>query len=96
MSLARVIRAVTTLIVAPALMVLGTAAAASAGTAPDTWPEGETLSTLETLAWFVLLPLGLAAVIGIIAAAVAARSHNFVPTPPSTEVEPAPQKDPTH
>jgi len=81
MSLARVITAVT----ATLLAVVAAATPASASTAPDTWPQGEALSTLEWLAIFVGGTLLLVVVITVLAAAVNAkvRHHVVVPGPPS-------------
>lgn len=81
MSLARVITAVT----ATLLAVVATATPASASTAPDTWPQGETLSTLEWVGLFVGGTLLLFVVIWGLAAAVNAkvRHHVVVPGPPS-------------
>lgn len=93
MNMARVIAVVTTSLAA----IVATASGAAASSAPESWPVGESLSTLETLAYFVGIPVLLFAVIWGLAAAVAAKSRNFVPTiPTSTEIEKAPGHDVAH
>lgn len=84
MSLARVF---TTLVAAVAALLVGTAGPAAATTAPFTWEQGESLSTLYVLGIFGGVPLALFAVIWIFAAATARR--NYVPPAPSAEVEKA-------
>ncbi len=83
MSLARIL----TILSATVMAIAATATSASATTAPDTWETGEGLTTMQTLAYFVGGPILLVAVIWVLAAAVVAKSRNFVPTPPSTEIE---------
>jgi len=87
MSLARVITVVTATVVA----VLTTASSATAATTtPDTWAVGDQWSTLEALGFFIGIPLLLILGIGGVAAAVVAKSRNFVPViPDSTELEKA-------
>lgn len=88
MRLARVITAVT----ATLLVVVAAASPASASTAPDTWPQGESLSTLEWVGLFVGGTLLLVVVITGLAAAVNAKVHHHVvvPGPPSgTAIEAA-------
>lgn len=78
MSLARVITAVT----ATLLAVVALATPASASTAPDTWPQGEGLSTLEWVGLFVGGTLLLFVVIWGLAAAFNAKAHHHVVVPP--------------
>lgn len=88
MSLARVITAVT----ATLLVVVSAATPASASTAPDTWPQGESMSTLEWMGLFIGGTLLLVVVIWGLAAAVNAkvRHHVVIPGPPSgTAIEAA-------
>lgn len=93
MNLARVIAVVTASLAA----VVATASGAAASSVPESWPVGEGLSPLETLAYFVGIPVLLFVVIWGIGAAIAAKSRNFVPTiPASTEIEKAAGHDVAH
>jgi len=78
MSLARVITAVT----AALLAVVAVATPASASTAPDTWPKGDGLSTLEVIGIFGGGTVGLFVVIWLLAAAMNAKmQHHVVASP---------------
>ena len=78
MSLARVITAVT----AALLAVVAVATPASASTAPDTWPQGEGLSTLEVIGIFGGGTLALFVIIWGLAAAFNAKlRHHVVASP---------------
>lgn len=91
MSFARVITVVT----AAFVTVLASASTASAATTtPDTWAVGESITPLEAIALFIGGPLLLLVGIWAVAAAVVAKSRNFVPTiPDSTELEKVPSHD---
>lgn len=80
------VRAFTVLTSAIAAVLL-TAVSASASTEPSTWPDGESISTLEVLGIFVGLPVLLFVVVGLIGVIHAQKGRNYVPPPPSTEVE---------
>ena len=84
MSLARILTVLSVAIVA----VGASATSAVASTTPSTWAVGETMSTGQALLYFVGGPILLGAIIWVVAAAVVAKSRNFVPTIPSTEIEP--------
>jgi hypothetical protein len=79
-SLARVVAILTFATV----LVAGLASPALAD-APSTWAEGESRSALENLIFFGGGTVGLIAVISLFALLTA--RNNYVPPPPSTEVE---------
>ncbi|MBM9463236.1 hypothetical protein JL108_07225 [Aeromicrobium sp. YIM 150415] len=81
------VRAFTTLVAAVAAVLVATAGPAAASTAPFTWEQGESLSTLYVVGIFAGVPLALFVVIWIFGAATA--RNNYVPPAPSTEVEKA-------
>ena len=70
-----------------AVLLVGMAAPALAD-APSTWDEGEGRSALENIIFFGGSTLGLIAVISLFALLTA--RNNYVPPPPSTDVEVAP------
>lgn len=78
---------VTTVVTLTLLAVVASATSASASTTPDTWAQGESMSTLGVIGVFVGLPVALFLVIYAVGAVIAAKSRNFVPAPPSTDVE---------
>ncbi|MGH3459018.1 hypothetical protein [Aeromicrobium sp.] len=67
-----------------AVLIVGPAAPAMADS-PSTWAEGEPRSILENLIFFGGGTLGLIAVITLLALLTA--RTNYVPPPPSTDVE---------
>jgi hypothetical protein len=67
-----------------AVLVVGLAAPALAD-APTTWDEGQRRSDLENLIFFGGSTIGLIALISLFAVLTA--RNNYVPPPPSTEVE---------
>lgn len=77
---ARIVALLTTAVV----LVVGFAAPALADS-PSTWEDPPTRSTLDTLVLFGGSTLGLIAVISLFALLTA--RNNYVPPPPSTEVE---------
>lgn len=92
MSLARVITAVT----AALLAVVALATPASASTAPDTWPQGESLSTLEWVGLFVGGTLLLFVVIWGLAAAFNAKLQHHVVSSPANPDAVAVEGTPHH
>jgi len=82
-----ILRALSVIPAAAAVVLLAVASPAAASTAPYTWDPGEGISTLQVIGTFVGIPLLLVAVIWVFALATARNNH--VPPPPSTEVEQA-------
>ena len=72
------------LLTSVAVLLVGLAAPALADT-PSTWAEGESRSRLENLVFFGGSTIGLIVVITLFALLTA--RHNYVPPPPSTDVE---------
>lgn len=83
----RIVRALSVLPAAVAVVLFAAASPAAATTAPYTWEKGEGMSTLQLIGTFVGGPLLLFVVIWIFALATARNNH--VPPSPSTEVEQA-------
>jgi len=92
MSLARVTTAVT----AALLAVVAAATPASASTAPDTWPQGESLSMLEVLGIFGGGTLLLFVVIWGLAAAFNAKLQHHVVASPANRDAVAVEGTPHH
>ena len=67
-----------------AVLLVGLSAPALADS-PTTWAEGESRSTLENLIFFGGSTVGLIVVISLFALLTA--RNNYVPPPPSTDVE---------
>ena len=79
---------VVAILTSVAVLLVGMAAPALAD-APITWSDGESRSALDNLIFFGGSTLGLIAVISLFAVLTA--RNNYVPPPPSTEVEVAPE-----
>jgi hypothetical protein len=75
---------VVILLTSTAVLLAGLAAPALAD-APSTWAEGESRTFLENLIFFGGSTVGLIAVISLFALLTA--RNNYVPPPPSTDVE---------
>jgi hypothetical protein len=75
---------IVALLTSAAVLLVGMAAPALADE-PTTWVDGETRSALENLVFFGGSTLGLIAAISLFALLTA--RNNYVPPPPSTDVE---------